>query len=520
MLPADLSLKYLKKLSWTTSLFWLGISLIVWMLGIGGSDLYALPALIGLIFLFREIIINDSPLPFFSISVNHTLVKVLYFLLILIVLAKTLLSLYSFRWNIFDVGSYSSVVFNFSKGLNYNSFLQIPATADHFTPSLALFAPLYWIVATVHWLTFAKALSYLSVPLVVYYWLKDKTENNLQFALSCLFGIWMLMLYKPAVRSSFFEFSPSALAPPFIILSFLLMEKRRWLLFSLTMFFLIGLKEHMGVILIGFGLFGIAQRNYRSGFILAGVGLLVTYLMIFQVMPYFRDYQAFGNTQIAPLHDISGKAIYLVKLLWPLGFLPLLFWRYGILAIPAIGVNLLSGRPGMYSTVSHYDDVSSTLLLMTCSLIIIKKRTIIVSWFVGKWMKIVFIIWLVGIMTLLPASPSRKLRYALPKSPHVNLLKDIWDFDKKWPNAALAVQSTIGPHLHRSTMIIMTQQSSGECRAPHVNNLPVQFILLSQNVGHYLINNIETCIQSLEDNPSYNRVNTFQHLVVYERTIN
>jgi len=69
-------------------------------------------------------------------------------------------------------------------------------------------------------------------------------------------------------------------------------------------------------------------------------------------------------------------------------------------------------------------------------------------------------------------------------------------------------------------MIIMTQQSSGECRAPHVNNLPVQFILLSQNVGHYLINNIETCIQSLEDNPSYNRVNTFQHLVVYERTIN
>jgi len=65
MLPADLSLKYLKKLSWTTSLFWLGISLIVWMLGIGGSDLYALPALIGLIFLFREIIINDSPLPFF-----------------------------------------------------------------------------------------------------------------------------------------------------------------------------------------------------------------------------------------------------------------------------------------------------------------------------------------------------------------------------------------------------------------------------------------------------------------------
>ena len=439
MLHADLSLKYLKKLSWNTSHVWFLISLIVWMLGIGGSDLYALPALIGLIILFREIIINDSPLPFFTTSVNHTLVKVLYFLLILIVLAKTLLSLYSFRWDIFDVGSYSSVVFNYSQGLNFNSFLQIPATADHFTPSLALFAPLYWIEATVHWLTFAKALSYLSLPLVVYYWLADKTESNFKFVLSCLFGVWMLMLYKPAVSSRFFEFSPSSLAPPFIILSFLLMEKRRWFLFSLTMIFIIGLKEHMGVVLIGFGLFGIGQSRYSSGFILAGIGLLVTYLMIFQVMPYFRDYQAFSNTQIAPFQDLPGKAIYLVKLLWPLCFLPLIYWRYGVLAAPAIGVNLLSGRPGMYSTGFHYDDVSSTLLLMTCILILIEKSVIIFDWLREKWVKGIFIIWLVVFMTLLPTSPIRKLRYALPTSTHLKLLEDIWVIDKKWPNASLAV---------------------------------------------------------------------------------
>jgi uncharacterized membrane protein len=520
MLHADLSLKYLKKLSWNTSHVWFLISLIVWMLGIGGSDLYALPALIGLIILFREIIINDSPLPFFTTSVNHTLVKVLYFLLILIVLAKTLLSLYSFRWDIFDVGSYSSVVFNYSQGLNFNSFLQIPATADHFTPSLALFAPLYWIEATVHWLTFAKALSYLSLPLVVYYWLADKTESNFKFVLSCLFGVWMLMLYKPAVSSRFFEFSPSSLAPPFIILSFLLMEKRRWFLFSLTMIFIIGLKEHMGVVLIGFGLFGIAQRKFLSGFILAGIGLLVTYLMIFQVMPYFRDYQAFSNTQIAPFQDLPGKAIYLVKLLWPLCFLPLIYWRYGVLAAPAIGVNLLSGRPGMYSTGFHYDDVSSTLLLMTCILILIEKSVIIFDWLREKWVKGIFIIWLVVFMTLLPTSPIRKLRYALPTSTHLKLIEDIWAIDKKWPNASLAVQSTIGPHIHRNAITIMTQQSSGECVSPKVNSLPVDIILLSPDVGHYMINDFEKCIESLEANPLYTRTKSFQNLFVYELSVN
>ena len=520
MLSLDSFLKYLKKLTLNTSHVWLLVSLIVWMVGIGGSDLYAIPALIGLIFLFRDIVINDRPLTYFSTSVNHRSVTVLYFLLILVVLAKTLLSLYSFSWHIFDVGSYSSVVFNLSNGLIYNSFLQIPATADHFTPSLSLFVPLYWIGATVHWLTFAKALSFLSVPLVAYYWLADKTGSNFRFNLSFLFGLWMLMLYKPAVSSSFFEFSPSSLAPPFIILSFLLMEKRRWFLFSLTMLFLLGLKEHMGVLLIGFGLFELLKRNYRTGFIIVAFGLFATYFMIFQVMPYFRDYQTFGNTQIAPFQDISGKAIYLVKLLWPLGFLPLIFWRYGILAAPAIGVNLLSGRTGMYSTGFHYDDISSTLLLMSCMLILIERRTILADWLRKKWLKGVFIVWIFGFLTQLPASPVRKLRNTIPKSAHLNLLEDIWDFEKKWPNSSLAVQSAIGPHIHRTDMTIMTQQSSGACVPPKINGMPVDIILLSPDVGHYLINDFEKCIESLEGNKEYKLLNTFQHLVVYERKWN
>jgi uncharacterized membrane protein len=330
------------------------------------------------------------------------------------------------------------------------------------------------------------------------------------------------MLYKPAVRSSFFEFSPSSLAPPFIILSFLLMEKKRWFLFVLTMLFLLGLKEHMGVILIGFGLFGIAQRNYRTGFIIAAFGLFVTYMMMFQIMPYFRDYQANINsiTQIAPFQDIYGKSLYLFKLLWPLGFLPLIFWRYGILATPAIGVNLLSHRPEMYSSWFHHDDVSSTLLLMSCTLILIERRTILADWLGKRWLKGVFIIWIVGLLTQLPASPARKLRYALPKSPHLNLIEDIWAFEKKWPEASLAVQSTIGPHLHRSEITIIVQHSSGECLPPQVYGFPVEFILLSPNVGHYMINNFDACVQSLENNSKYFRLKTFEYLIVYKRLIN
>jgi uncharacterized membrane protein len=511
-------LNRIKNLSWRKSNCWFWISLIIWMLGIGGSDLYAVPALIGLILLFKELILNNDPLPFSSISFNHSIVKILYVLLIFMVLAKTLLSLYSFKWNIYDVGSYSSVVFNLSNGLNFNSFLQVPATADHFTPSLALFVPFYWITATVHWLTFAKALSYLSAPLVVYFWLNNKTEKDYCFAISCMFGLWMLLLYKPSVSSRFFEFSPSSLAPPFIILSFFLMEKKRWFLFSITMLFILGLKEHMGVVLTGFGLYRILQKNFRTGIIFTTIGLCVTYIMIFHLMPYFRDYQVFGNTQIAPFQDITGKAVYIVKLLWPLGFLPLIFWRYGVLAAPAIGVNLISGRPGMYSTTYHYDDISSTLLLMSCALILIEKRTILVNLLERKWLKGVFILIIIGLIAQLPASPIRKLSYAVPDSLHLKLIEDIWSFAKSHPNDSLAVQTTVGPHIHRQNITIMTQQQTGECSPPRVNKGPVKFILLSQDVGHYMINNIENCINFLEEHPAFKRLSNFQHLIVYERS--
>ena len=82
------------------------------------------------------------------------------------------------------------------------------------------------------------------------------------------------------------------------------------------------------------------------------------------------------------------------------------------------------------------------------------------------------------------------------------------------------MQSSIGPHIHRNAITIMTQQSSGECVSPKVNSLPVDIILLSPDVGHYMINDFEKCIESLEANPLYNRTKSFQHLFVYELSVN
>ena len=49
---------------------------------------------------------------------------------------------------------------------------------------------------------------------------------------------------------------------------------------------------------------------------------------------------------------------------------------------------------------------------------------------------------------------------------HLNLLDDIWSFDKNHPNDSLAVQNAIGPHIHRHDITIMAEQHTGECRPP------------------------------------------------------
>ena len=55
---------------------------------------------------------------------------------------------------------------------------------------------------------------------------------------------------------------------------------------------------------------------------------------------------------------------------------------------------------------------------------------------------------------------------------------------------------------------------------PLVNGVQAELILLSPDIPHYIIDNFDTCIQSLENKSNYNRLKTFHNLIVYKRSIN
>ena len=169
---------------------------------------------------------------------------------------------------------------------------------------------------------------------------------------------------------------------------------------------------------------------------------------------------------LGPFQDIPGKLVYLFKILIPFGFLPLIFWRFGIIAGPAIGVNLLSGadRSGMYSTSFHYDDIPSTLLMIAMILSfsslsihkieLLKERKLI--WWISA-------VWMACLINMLPSSPMRVLYAAIPNQSHWEIRQELIEFDKLSKDDSIAVQTSLGPQFNRTNISAIAQDINGNC---------------------------------------------------------
>ena len=176
---------------------WLGITLILWWLGIAGRDIYLLPAIVFLgicIFQIRKGEFSNNSINWINDYSNKRCLIAFYWIHVGLYLLTTILKYYSFRWNIWDVGSYSNMLFNISQGRFYSSYLGSHNWADHFTPSLSPLSLFYSLAPSTHWLTLAKTIAYLSVPLLIYKICRKSFQNKEQaWSVTIILGAaWML----------------------------------------------------------------------------------------------------------------------------------------------------------------------------------------------------------------------------------------------------------------------------------------------------------------------------------------
>lgn len=518
----------LKDVRFNSVTLWLGITFIVWWTGFAGRDLYLLPAIIFIgMYLYhirkkRPLIISTN---WISSPSGKKWLIIIFLAHVVLFLAITVLKYYSFRWNVWDVGNFSNKLYNISQGRFYSSYLDSHDWADHFNPSISPLALLYLLIPSANWVTLAKTIAYITVPPLIYQICRESFDNKERAWLVTviLASAWML-LYAPALNSLYYEFQSSSLAPPFILYAFLCFQRKQWLRFWLTMFILLGFKEHLGAVWIGFGFYMVlATPQKKMGLFLITGGTIAIYMIIFQVMPYYRNYQDSWSMVLGPFQNIPEKLVYLFKILIPLGFIPLIFWRFGIIAGPAIGVNLLSGadRAGMYSTIYHYDDIPSTLLMiamiLSFSSLSIHKFELLKD---RKIVRYLFVVWLAGFISLLPSSPLREFYAAIPNQTHWEIRKELIEFDKFSKDESIAVQTSLGPQFNRVNITAIIQDGNGECAPMRRDKLvsDTKYMVFAKSLNHYLIDDIEDCMGRLRLSSDYKILPRYNYLNIFAKT--
>ncbi|MFG1999222.1 DUF2079 domain-containing protein [Spirillospora sp. NPDC048911] len=300
----------------------------------------------------------------------------------------SLLRIYTFRATTYDLVLFDQAIRSYSrfglpvamvKGVHNGFGTDFSILGDHFSPMLAILAPLYWIHDGPETLVVAQAvlLALAIVPIWRY------TERRLGGAAAyAVAGAYVLAW--PVAEALAFDFHEVAFVP---LLSALLVERydagRRGqaaLVAGLSLL----VKEDMGLLLVGFGLF-LLTRERRAGAVYVVVGLVATWVSSRVLISafggdddYYWAYGSFGpDLPSAALHLLthpwdavtalgtpSLKLKTMVLLVVPLLLLPLAS-PLTVMVVPLLAERMLADRiPNWWEPRYHYNAFLIAVLLL------------------------------------------------------------------------------------------------------------------------------------------------------------
>ncbi|HMR67268.1 MAG TPA: DUF2079 domain-containing protein, partial [Anaerolineae bacterium] len=186
--------------------------------------------------------------------------------------------------------------------------------------------------------------------------------------LGLVFALVFLMF--PAIQgATLLDFHAVTMAPTFLLAAFFYLERRRPGRFALFAALAIACKEDMTLLVLMMGLYALLiNRQYRLGLTTLGLCLAWAALAVFVIPPLFAGtdnihWDRYGHLGDSPLDIVLNlvrrpwlfsdhlRAVnaldYLRLLLSPTAFLALLNPITLLLALPSLGINLLSSFPPM-----------------------------------------------------------------------------------------------------------------------------------------------------------------------------
>jgi uncharacterized membrane protein len=334
-----------------------------------------------------------------------TLVVALLAVLFAAILGTLALLRYAALRTSLDLAIYSQVIWNTAHGQPFRTSL-LPLSpnylGNHFTPILALFVPLYRLWPDPRLLLLAQVVVSALAVWPLFWFAREKLPTPWAgVLLSAAF-----LLYPAFHHQNLDDFHGVALGTGVVTWAFFALLTRRDLLLFCLLPVMVLVREDLLLLIVTMGLYAfLFQRRRRLGSILFVLGLALSALVLFVLIPAFRGGQEFvytdyydylGGSPLAMLRTLlfqpqvwlprvfyGPKLLLLLQLLLPVAFLPVLAPSVFLLGGSALAYLLLVDYP--FRQIYVLDGQNQALLIPVLFFGAVLGLERLVRWLGPRW---------------------------------------------------------------------------------------------------------------------------------------
>lgn len=326
---------------------------------------------------FRNTIYNKLKMIKLNITISDSKFKltlpsaILIFLFLLFAFTFSYISITihrNFGFSAYDFGIHIQALWKIvnDKGL-YNTIRGLNIFGDHLWFILLLIAPIYKLFQAPETLLIIQA-SIVALGGIAVFLISRLFIDKWHYALLPSF----VFLFNPSLHNALLEsFHPEILGISFTLFSIYFLLKKSYIGFWFFVTLGLSCKEDYSIAYFFYGLYVAIKHSRIHGILLACLSLIYFTVSMLFIFPFFNNVGFFRfehgywfaglksnlydpSFYVSRLFSINSLK-YLLILLLPLGFLPLLRPLEFALALPAIVINLLSGSPYLISGKYHYE---------------------------------------------------------------------------------------------------------------------------------------------------------------------
>jgi uncharacterized membrane protein len=373
-----------------------------------------------------------------------------------------------FGSNTYDLGLFDQMVWHYSRfeAPASTSMLLQNSLGDHFSPVLALCAPLYWLFPHVETLLVVQAVLFGVTLIPLFLFCKKRVGRNQAYCLAVAF-----IFFWGVQNTTGYDFHPDVFAVPLIAFAVYFIDLKNWWGASLSILTLLFVKEDLTLLVAAFGIYLGFHQKVRLGLLFSLTGLFFFYLEVAVIIPHFNNvdgsynhwiYRDFGGgpgeslkavlqNPFLPFDVLFSNGTRVKTLLFlftPFLFLPL-FSRQMILIIPLIAAKLLAAGPNYWGLTYHYSATLCPLLVMAAAdgLFYWRKKEFLKKGFFKSLLSAPTYILMINLILVPILSPWRHVEHAAfwTLSDEEKTGSEVFALIPA--GATVATQSSIAPHL-------------------------------------------------------------------------